>query len=60
MSEFYLSSISYELIDAFLSNFIHTSILIRPLHILFHQFLTELWPMICVKIVFLFNILGMD
>ena len=30
------------------------------MHILFHFFLIELWLVIEVKIVFLFNMLGMD
>ena len=64
MSEFYLCSVSCELIDGFLSNFVHASVLINlgitPLHILFYYFWTELWPLIDVKIVLLLIILGMD
>ena len=54
---------SSSLNDGILSNFVYAFILIELIESIAHYFLfilTELWPLINVKIMFLFNTLGMD
>ena len=54
-----LCSMSCKLIDEFRSNFVNALILTKPksepLHIIFHYFLTGLWPLIGVKGLFPIN-----
>ena len=61
MSEFHFPSISWEWIDGIWPNFAYALILTRSrlglLSIDFRKFITELWPVIDVRISFLLNIL---
>ena len=54
------SSISSEQMDEFLLNFVYALInkrfILYLMHVVFGQFLTELWPLIDVRILFMLNI----
>ena len=62
MSEFCSRSISLEQMDRLGLNFVYAFILARSmlelLPVIFPKFVTELWPMIDIRISFLLNILG--
>ena len=51
MDEFWLS---------FVYALINTRSMLYLMHVIFGQFLTELWPLIDVRILFMFNILWID
>ena len=60
MPEFCFRLISWEQTDRFSSNFIYAFILTRSslglLPVIYDLFVTELWPLVCVRILFLLNI----
>ena len=57
MSEFRFHSISEEQMDRIPPNFVYAFISrLELLHIIFCLFVTELWPLIDVRILFLLNV----